>query len=178
MKKVVRTALDYIAIAFAGALTALLIIKFVAVLAYVPSGSMLDTIQIDSRLLINKMEYNFKEPERGDIVVFNAPDDTPNDKYLVKRIIALPNETIQSKDGEIYINGELLHENYIKDNIIDDFGPYTLDDNSYFVMGDNRLNSFDARYWNKKYIDRSDIVGRAVLVITPKLKVIRHINYE
>lgn len=136
--------------------------------AVVPTGSMSDTIEVNSKFILDKISYAVIDPRRGDIITFYAPDDE-NTLYL-KRIIALPGETIEGKDGEVYIDGEVLTEDYVKDKIQDNFGPYEVPEDCYFVMGDNRLNSWDSRFWDKKYVAKDKILGKALFEYSPTLK--------
>ena len=136
--------------------------------AVVPTGSMENTIMTGSRIIINRLAYLAEEPERGDVISFWFPDNE-EENYL-KRIIALPGETIEGKDGKIYINGEELEEDYIKEVSYVDFGPYTVPQESYFVMGDNRKTSKDSRYWVNKFVKKEAIVGRAEFEYYPELK--------
>lgn len=140
--------------------------------AMVPTGSMENTIMPGSRIIINRLAYLAEEPERGDVISFWFPDN-PKENYL-KRIIALPGETVEGKDGKIYIDGEELKESYIKEVSYIDFGPYTVPEESYFVMGDNRNHSKDSRYWNNKFVSKEAIVGRAEFEYYPELKWLSH----
>lgn len=140
--------------------------------AMVPTGSMENTIMPGSRIIINRLAYLAEEPERGDVISFWFPDN-PKENYL-KRIIALPGETVEGKDGKIYIDGEELKESYIKEVFYEDFGPYTVPEESYFVMGDNRNKSWDSRYWNNKFVSKEAIVGRAEFEYYPELKRLSH----
>lgn len=133
--------------------------EFVIINAYIPSGSMEHTIQPGDRLIGNRLAYVVREPERGDIVIFRWPD---NEKELfVKRIIGLPGETITIEDAMIYVDGVLLEEDYLKEEWTVDNGPYTFEipEGSYLVLGDNRNNSKDARYWNNTYVKEDQILG-------------------
>lgn len=141
--------------------------EFVIINAYIPSGSMEHTIQPGDRLIGNRLAYVVREPERGDIVIFRWPD---NEKELfVKRIIGLPGETITIEDAMIYVDGVLLEEDYLKEEWIVDNGPYTFEipEDSYLVLGDNRNNSKDARYWNNTYVKEDKILGKAVFRYWP-----------
>ena len=136
--------------------------------AQVPTGSMETTIMKGSRIIINRLSYVNASPERGDIIAFYFPDDGKS--LYLKRIIGLPGETIEGIDGLVYINGEPLREDYIREEINEDFGPYVIPEDSWFVMGDNRNNSLDSRYWNDKFVEKDEIVGRAEVEYFPEIK--------
>lgn len=136
--------------------------------AQVPTGSMENTIMPESRIIINRLAYLNEEPKRGDIISFYYPDDGKTN-YL-KRIIGLPGETVFGKDGSVYIDGSILDESYLKEPMVGDFGPFLVPGGSYFVMGDNRNNSWDSRYWRDSFVERDEIVGRAEFEYFPKLK--------
>ena len=88
----------------------------------------------------------------------------------MKRILALPGETIEGEDGVIYIDGKPLEEPYIKIKFKQDFGPYKVPRNSYFMMGDNRNNSWDSRFWVNKYVEKDEIIGKAEFEYFPEIK--------
>lgn len=136
--------------------------------AQVPTGSMEMTITTGSRIIISRLAYINDKPQRGDIIAFYFPDDGKT--QLLKRIIGLPGEKIQGIDGQIYINDELLIEDYIQEKLDEDFGPYVVPEGAYFVMGDNRNNSYDSRYWNHKFVEEDKIVGKAAIEYFPELK--------
>lgn len=139
--------------------------------AQVPTGSMESTIMTNSRIIINRLSYVTEEPQRGDIISFYFPDDGKT-SYL-KRIIALPGETVEGIEGKVYINGNVLDETYVKEEIEDDFGPYLVPEYSYFVMGDNRNNSWDSRYWNDKFVEKDEIIGKAAFEYFPEWKLLQ-----
>lgn len=136
--------------------------------AQVPSGSMEMTIMTGSRIIINRMAYISREPSRGDIIAFYFPDD--GETEYIKRVIALPGETIEGMEGKVYINGGIYEEDYIKEEMEGSFGPYTVPEGSYFVMGDNRNNSADSRYWMDKFVEKDEIIGRAEFEYFPQIK--------
>ena len=136
--------------------------------AVVPTGSMESTIPAGSRIMGLRLYYNFKDPERGDIVIFKDPDDEQVD-YL-KRIIGLPGETVEIASGKVYIDGELLDEPYLDEEPTGDFGPYQVPEDSYFMLGDNRAVSKDSRYWTNTYVRRDKIIAKAFFMYWPKLK--------
>lgn len=135
----------------------------------VDGSSMQDTLQDEEQLMVERLSYRFSDPKRFDIVIL-MPYGDDVDEYFIKRVIGLPGETIQIKDGEIYINGEVLEENYGKESIIDGGiaeEPLTLGDDEYFVMGDNRNGSDDSRADYIGPITRNLIKGKAIFRIWP-----------
>ena len=137
--------------------------------ANVPSASMEKTIMTGDKLIGNRLAYRFSEPERGDIVIFK---DTSNSyKLLVKRVIALPGEVVEVREGQVYINlaPVPLDEPYAHAVSFMDFGPYTVPQNSYFMLGDNRNKSNDSRYWTEPFVEKKDIKGKVVLRYWDKL---------
>ena len=142
---------------------ALVFTNFIIINAEVPSGSMRDTIWEGDRLFGFRLAYKFSEPKRGDIIIFKFPDDETQN--YVKRVIGLPNDIVQIKNGRVYINGEELDEPYIKDYILDDGETYTyiVPEDSYFMLGDNRNNSKDLRYWVNTFVKKEKIVAKVVV---------------
>ncbi len=136
--------------------------------AQVPTGSMEDTIMPGSRIIINRLSYVSKEPSRGDIVSFYYPDDGKS--VYLKRIIGLPGECVEGRAGKVYIDGKALEEGYVKEALCSDFGPFLVPSDSYFMMGDNRNNSWDSRYWKQPYVDAKEIIGRAEFEYFPGFK--------
>ena len=147
---------------------ALLVDFFIIANAVVPTGSMETTIPAGSRIMGLRLYYDFKEPERGDIVIFKYPDDESVD-YL-KRIIGLPGETVEIISGKVYINSELLDEPYLSEEPTGDFGPYQVPEDSYFMLGDNRAVSKDSRYWHNTYVKKDKIIAKAFVMYWPSLK--------
>lgn len=135
---------------------AILINKFIFFNVYVPTGSMIPTINEDDKILVTRV-YNTNNIERGDIIVFYSEE---LQETLIKRTIGLPGDHIEIKNGIITINGEVLEENYVKNN--DEFdGVFDVPEGKFFFLGDNRANSNDARLWINPYIDKSEIKGEA-----------------
>lgn len=146
----------------------LFISKGLIVNAEIPSESMENTIMTGDRLIALRTAYWFSDPERGDIVVFHYPDDE-TDLYI-KRVIGTPGDAVEGKDGKVYVNGEELEEPYIKEEIEEDFGPYTVPEDSYFMMGDNRNESWDSRFWENTYVKKEKILGKAFVRYYPGIK--------
>lgn len=157
---------------------AYLIVTYVGQRTQVSGGSMESTLSSEDHLLVDKISYRFKAPERFDIIVF--PFQYDKDTYYIKRIIGLPGETVQiDTDGNIYINDEVLEEDYGRE-VIENPGraaeAIVLGDDEYFVMGDNRNNSSDSRDPSVGNIHRDDIIGKAFIRIWPlsKFGVLKH----
>ena len=125
----------------------------------VDRAAMLPTLQINDRLIINKLSYNFQNPQRGDIVLFSSKRQNFK-KTLLRRVIGLPGETVEMKDGLVYINGQPLQEKYVKDRRNYGFDRVTVPSNQYLVVSDNRKNIFDSHYWH--FVPHNNIIGRAV----------------
>ncbi len=141
--------------------------NYVIINAMVPTGSMENTIMPDDQMFGNRLAYKFAEPDRGDVIFFYYPDDEK--QKFIKRIIGLPGETVTIVDAKVYINGELLEETYLKEEWINGTGPYEfkVPEGCYFVMGDNRNTSHDARYWQNTYVKREKIIGQAGFIYYP-----------
>jgi signal peptidase I len=141
---------------------------FVAEARYIPSGSMEPTLQVNDRLIVDKLGYHFKDPQRGDIVVFSPTDTLEKQNFhdaFIKRVIGLPGETVEVKSGRVYVNNRPLSENYIKEIPDYHWGPQKVPQGSYLVLGDNRNNSYDSHYWG--FVPRDKIIGRAVVRFWP-----------
>lgn len=141
---------------------------FVAEFRYIPSASMEPTLQINDRVIVDKVSYRFHAPQRHDIVVFHptAPLLKINVRSaLIKRIIGLPGEQVQVKGGIVYINQRPKMERYIAAPPNYTWGPQTVPPNSYLVLGDNRNQSFDGHNWG--FLPRERIIGRAVVRFWP-----------
>lgn len=144
------------------AIVALFIRGFIAEARYIPSEAMLPTLQISDRLIIDKLAYRFSPPQRGDIIVFSPTEVLQQQDYheaFIKRIIGLPGDKIQIEDGKVYINEQPLQENYINELPNYEYGTEVVPANSYFVLGDNRNNSYDSHYWG--FVPRQNIIGKA-----------------
>src|SRR6266516_2090422 len=173
---------------------ALLIKSFLVQAFYIPSESMDPTLRIGDRVLVNKVVYRFHPPRRGDIIVFEKPHPTNEshrnplegfwhwltqglgvsanpEKDFIKRVVALPGETIEIKAGQVYIDGKALHEPYlspIKD--VRDYPPTPVGPHMLFVMGDNRTNSNDSRFGLGE-IPYGKVIGRAFVIIWPPSRI-------
>ena len=147
----------------------LLIVKYVGQRTVVVGDSMETTLQNGDNLIVDKIGYRFHDPERFDVIVF--PFEYKDETYYIKRIIGLPGETVRiDDDGNIYINGEILEENFGAETMIDPglaYGGITLGENQYFVLGDNRNHSSDSRVPSVGLIEKDDIIGRAWIRLFP-----------
>ena len=150
----------------------LLIVKYVGQRTVVVGDSMETTLQNNDNLIVDKITYRFKDPQRFDVIVF--PFEYKDETYYIKRIIGLPGETVRiDNEGVIYINDQRLEEDYGAEVIKDPglaYGGITLGDDEYFVLGDNRNHSSDSRTPSVGLIKRDAIIGRAWIRIFPLKK--------
>lgn len=177
-----RDTLEAVVVAL---ILAFIIRAFVVQAFKIPSGSMLETLQIGDHLLVTKFAYDVRlpstiwldttdgkvltkvgDPERGDIMVFKYPEDENVD--FIKRCIGLPGETIEIRNKVVYIDGQPIDEPYAIHSkadrmpVRDDFGPFLVPEGEYFMLGDNREGSHDSRWWGT--VKRSKIVGKALVI--------------
>jgi len=138
---------------------------FVMEAFWIPSGSMIHTLEIGDRVLVNKFIYRFTEPKRGDIIVFESVDNPDED--LIKRVVALPGDTIAVRRGHVILNGERQKEPYLNKKLPDRsfYAKTTVPEGHVFVMGDNRGNSADSRVFGP--LPRKNIEGEAFLRFWP-----------
>ncbi len=137
---------------------------FIVQVSVVPSPSMEPTLMVKDRLIVNKFIYRLIRPHRGDIVIFKSP--FKDGKDFVKRCIGIPGDTLRIVDGNVYINNKLLivpGTNIQFDTF--NLPPITIPKDQYFVMGDNRSNSYDSRFWG--FVPRKDIIGQALITFWP-----------
>ena len=174
------------------AVIAFVVRTFIAQAFYIPSGSMLPQLQILDRVVVSKLAYRLHDPHRGDIVVFDNPyphqaDPHENDNFVqrvgrnigeaigvvqpstdefIKRVIGLPGDTVEGREGKVYINGRELQEPYLPKGVdTKPFAPVTVPNGQLWVMGDNRNNSGDSRAFGP--IKKSKVVGRAFVRVWP-----------
>lgn len=160
-KSWIRELIESIIIAL---ILALIIRTFVVQAFKIPSGSMLNTLLVGDHILVNKFIYKFKDPQRGDIVVFRFPKDEKKD--YIKRVIGIPGDKIEIKNNQLLINNKPVQEPYAfyegypssKMN----FGPVIVPEDKLFVMGDNRYNSYDSREWG--FLDEKKLRGKAFII--------------
>lgn len=180
-----RLGLEIVLLVLLAAFIAFLLKTFIAQAFYIPSVSMVPQLQVNDRVVVSKLAYLAHDPRRGDIVVFDDPTGAsggspgligkilegvgvkqPSTDEYIKRVIALPGEQVQGRDGRVYVNGQLVEEPYLPvGTITSAFGPVTVPEGRLWVMGDNRNNSTDSRGFGT--IDVETVVGRAVLKVWP-----------
>lgn len=167
----VRENLQILAIALS---LALLIRIFVAEPRYIPSDSMLPTLEVGDRLIVEKISYHFHPPAKGDIIVFEPPEPLQTqlelqgygkDQAFIKRTIGEPGQQVSVKNGKVYINQKPLDEQYIAEPPNYQWGPKEVPENQLFVMGDNRNNSNDSHIWG--FLPKQNVIGRALFRFWP-----------
>lgn len=170
-----KEIISWIQIIVAAVVIALVLNNFVIANSRVPTGSMEKTIMAKSRVIGSRLSYIRSDPKRGDVVIFHFPDDPTGKMYYVKRVIGLPGETVNIVDGKVYINGSdtPLDEPYLAEPMEGSYGPYTVPEGCYFMLGDNRNNSQDARFWQNKYVAKDKIIAKVLFSYYPKLGKIR-----
>lgn len=178
----IRSAVEWVAVLAGAVVVALVVRTFLFTTFWIPSGSMEPTLQGEGRrdrVIVNRLSYKLHDVNRGDIIVFEVPEGEPtmavdgqqvND--LIKRVVGLPGETVELRDGEVYVDGTRLEEAYLPDatrteECVPGRSTFEVPDGSVFVMGDNRGASRDARCWQVPSVEESAIVGRAFVRIWP-----------
>lgn len=152
---------------------ALLLIHFVVRSFYIPSGSMLPTLQINDFILVNEMIYEVSDPMRGDIVVFHPPaapraESSEEERTdLIKRVVGLPYDKIEVRQGVLYLNDRAQKESFTREPMFKDYPPTVVREGHIFVMGDNRNDSRDSRYLPPGQIPYENLVGRAEVIFFP-----------
>jgi len=174
-----RAIVEWVVIIVVALVVALLIKTFAIQAFYIPTPSMVPTLKPGDRVLVNKLSYDFHSVHEGDVIVFRRPpgDTTANIDDLIKRVIGLPGETIYVANCRVFIDGKLLAQPYLPSgwqNVSSPYcttwptglpNPYKVPRGEYFVMGDNRRDSYDSRYWGP--LPASYIVGRAFVRMWP-----------
>ncbi len=177
-----RSVIEWIAVIGGALIVALVIKTFLIQAFYIPSGSMESTLEIGDRVLVNKLSYRVHDVNRGDLVVFEAAEGEGDCgqpvnqaaasaaeggiKDLIKRVIGLPGDVVEGRDGQLLVNDRILVEPYLDDGVTtSDFEPATIPEGCIWVMGDNRGDSRDSRSFGP--IDEDHIVGRAFVRVWP-----------
>lgn len=172
-KSLISEIVSFLAPIVIAVIIAILLKTFVFANAVVPTGSMLNTIQEGDRIIASRLAYNTDEPERYDVVIFKFPDN--EDKIFVKRIIGLPNETVEIVNGIVYVtkaDGETvqLDSSFVTNcHPNGDYGPYEVPEGCYFMLGDNRNSSEDSRFWNNKFVEKDKILGKVMFRYYPSI---------
>lgn len=172
-----REVIDFVIPIILAVLIALVLKNYVIANAKVPTGSMLNTIQEGDRIIASRLAYINDDPERYDIIIFHFPDD--ESQYFVKRVIGLPGETVNIVNGIVYVTKTdgttiQLDDSFVTNCVpVGNFGPYVVPEDSYFVLGDNRNNSQDSRYWNNKYVKKDKIIGKVLFRYYPTISSIK-----
>lgn len=159
------------AVVWAG-VVALLLIHFVVRSFYIPSESMLPTLQVNDFIMVNELIYDFTEPSRGDVVVFHPPPTyTGPNSALIKRVVAVEHDIVEIREGKLFLNDLEIEENFLPEPMTGNHGPVTVEEGHIFVMGDNRNFSRDSRIF--KQVPLSGLVGRAELIFFPPSRISR-----
>ncbi len=146
-----------------------ILVSFFGFQVSVVGPSMSPTLENGEKILVNRFVYRLFEPKRNDLVVF-SPNGNARSHYYVRRVIGLPGDTIQIKDGEVYVNGELFQEQVDVEtvgNALAAENEVVVDEDEYFVLGDNRNNSEDSRYVSIGNVKRDYITGKAWMIVYP-----------
>lgn len=177
---------DYVKMIVIVVVAVLVVNNVILINAKIPSPSMENTVMTGDRLFGfrlayglnmdlfgNKISKKFKEPERYDIVIFHYPDD--ENQLFIKRLIGLPGDKVEIRDGKVYLNDSEtpIKEDYLPEMPAGSFGSYYVPEDCYFMLGDNRNNSKDSRFWENTYVRFDQIVGKAVLRYYPSIKLLK-----
>ncbi|MDQ6927714.1 MAG: signal peptidase I [Actinomycetota bacterium] len=163
-----RAVVEWVVILLGAVVVAFVVKTFLLQAFYIPSASMEPTLMIKDRVLVNKLSYDFHDVHRGDLVVFKSPPGETNSavKDLIKRVVALPGETVEARDGRVLVNGKPIDESYLPKGVTTSpMEPHKIPPGDIWVMGDNRSNSKDSRFFGP--ISQDLIVGRAFIRVWP-----------
>ena len=159
-KSMIRELLETV---ISAGVIAFFIITFIGQVTVVQGASMETTLHNKERLIANKIGYRLESPKRGEIIIFRPPLDTK--RNYIKRVIGIPGDKIKIVEGIVYLNDEALDESYVEYKSYENMPDIIVPDDSYFVLGDNRPNSSDSRYWG--FVPRKNVVGKAWVVFWP-----------
>jgi signal peptidase I len=175
----VRSAVEWVAVVVGALVVALVVKTFLVQAFYIPSASMEPTLEKGDRVLVNKLSYDAEDIERGDVIVFELPPDQvglDGIKDLIKRVVGLPGDVIETREGIVYINDEAIDEPYLTEGTLTGdptngqnppIPRQTVPEGHVYVLGDNRANSADSRYSYRGPIPIDTIVGRAFVLVWP-----------
>ena len=167
-RSALRNLVEWVVVMGGALLVALLIKTFLFQAFYIPSESMEPTLTEGDRVLVNKVSYDLHDVNRGDVIVFERPPNEPPSEIedLIKRVVGLPGDTVEGREGGVFVNGAALPEPYLASGVTTEpFPPVEVPADAVFVMGDNRGNSRDSRVFGP--IDVDLIVGRAFVTVWP-----------
>jgi len=159
-KSMIRELLETV---ISAGIIAFIIITFIGQVTVVRGASMEPTLHNNERLIADKISFRFESPDRSEIIIFRPPLEIK--RNYIKRIIGISGDKVEIINGEIYLNDKKLEESYIKNRSYENMPPTIVPDNSFFVLGDNRPNSSDSRYWG--FVPRKNVVGKAWVIFWP-----------
>ncbi len=164
---------EYVKMILIVVVVVLIVNNFLLINAKIPSESMENIIMTGDRIFGNRLAYMFSDPQRYDIVIFKYPDDET--QLYIKRVIGLPGETVEIREGKVYIDGSdtPLDDSFTPETPLGNYGPYTVPEGCYFMLGDNRNYSKDSRFWQNPYVEKDKILGKAVFKYFPGFKILK-----
>jgi signal peptidase I len=163
--KILKIAFEYIQILLIAFLLSLGLKYFIIEIVKIPTGSMIPTIQLQERVMVDKIYYRFSGLNRGDVIVFIPPPELGYKDPFIKRLIGIPGDTIKIENGVLFVNDKAVKEPYLNEKPTHDFGPIEVEKDKFFVMGDNRNSSADSREWGT--LSKENVTGRAMLRTWP-----------
>lgn len=171
MGKILSVCKDFVIIFVCALLLSLLIKTFLIDNRLIPTSSMVPTVPVGGRILVNRLVYDFGEPQFQDIVVFEPTDSTKievgRDDDMLKRVIGLPGDVVQVTGSQLYINGQAIEEPYLAETMLYEFGPVTVPEDNVLLLGDNRNASFDAHMWSNPFVPMDNVKGKAFFLYWP-----------
>ena len=171
MGKILSFCKDFVVIFVCALLLSLLIKTFLIDNRLIPTSSMVPTVPVGGRILVNRLVYDFSEPQFQDIVVFEPTEsikiEVGRDDDLLKRVIGLPGDVVQVTGAQLYVNGQAIDEPYLAETMNYEFGPVTVPEDNVLLLGDNRNASFDAHMWSNPFVPMDNIKGKAFFLYWP-----------
>lgn len=164
---IVRNVMEWVVVVVGAIVIALVVRAFLFQPFWIPSESMEQTLLKQDRVMVNKLSYRMGDIGRGDVIVFRRPDDDPiGYENLIKRVVGIGGDVVEGRDGVVVVNGQVLVEPYLDPgDPIFDFDPTTVPEGELFMMGDNRDDSFDSRFFGT--VPESNVIGRAFVLFWP-----------